>query len=161
MPAAANNSYIFQRLFGWIARKLQASKVARPAPDLSYFLPALFVKRSPFPVRPTVDAWDFAAVSAWRWVLAARLKSIAAQNVPKSRRGPRRKAAPPAGKAIPKKAARVLKRYKQEAVSPVATTLRRAVSQPPLRPGNVVALASVPKQARRQFPVFVSERQAA
>lgn len=161
MPAAANNIYIFQRLFGWIARKLSASKVAKPTQDVSFFLPALFVKRTVFHARPVVDAWDFSTVSALRQAIASRLKSVAAQTVPRSRKGPARKAAHPAGKSIPKRATRDLKRYKHEAVQPAAAAWRRPASQLPSRPANIVSLAAHAPRVRRVLPSSGFERLAA
>lgn len=161
MPASAN-IYIFQRLFGWIVRKFPASKVAKPASDLSFSLPSLFVARPLFPARPTVDAWAFAAVSGLRQRLATRLTCVAAQTVPRSRKGPRRTAAQAAQKAIPKKAPRVLKRYKQEAVVSAAAAWRRpGPSQPPSRAGNIVSLNTGLKRSPRELPALASERLAA
>jgi hypothetical protein len=161
MPAAATNIDIFQRLFGWIARKFSDSKGAKPVQDLAFFVPALFVARTVFPALPAADAWDFSTVSALRQGIANRLKSVAAQTVPKSRKGPRRKAVLPAGKCIPKKATRDLKRYKQEAVQPVAAAWRRPASQPVSRPVNVVSLAARAPRARRVLSASSLERLAA
>ncbi|MDQ8699443.1 hypothetical protein [Hyphomicrobium sp. LHD-15] len=141
---------------------MPASKVAKPASDLSFLLPSLFVARPVFPARPTVDAWAFAAVSGLRQGLSARLTSVAAETVPRSRKGPRRKAAQSAQKAIPKKAPRVLKRYKQEALPSAAAALRRPViSHPTSRVGNIVSLNAGLRRMPRELPVLASERLAA
>jgi hypothetical protein len=161
MPAAAHHAYIFQRIFGWIVGKFAASNVAKTVPDLSYFLPALFVTRPAFSARPAVDAWSFATVSAWRRTLAARLKSVAVNAVPKVRKGRRRRAVAPAGKAIPKKMPCTLKRYKQAAVSSAGATWRRPGSQVRPRPADVICLSTGFRSARRELAVAMHERMAA
>lgn len=163
MPAAATENGIVGRFFGWILRALTGAKTVRAAPDFAHFLPALFLVR-PAPKLERVFGFfasDFSIASGRRWALAARLRSVARQNVPKVLKGARRRSTPPAGKPIPKKAPRVLKRYKQITGSVVLARRKGAVAESPMRwSATIVTLADVPQRAMRSAAVS-EKRQAA
>ncbi|HML42345.1 MAG TPA: hypothetical protein PKE13_05405 [Hyphomicrobium zavarzinii] len=164
MPAAAAGNGIVGRFFGWILRALAGSKAVRgAAPDFSHFLPALFLVRQAPKVERVFGffASDFSISSARRWALAARLRSIARLNVPKGLKGARRRTTPPAGKPIPKKAPRLLKRYKQTTGTLVLGRQKSIVAESPVRrSATIFTLPDMPQRALRSA-VMSEKRQAA
>jgi len=135
MPAAAEKSGLIRSLLRWISgifSTVPAVAAARLA-DPVLLVPALFLVRTPPPQTQTAGAPPAPGrASLYARALAARLASVACRNVPKSRIGPRRRIAAPAGKAIPKKQSAVLRRYKAE----------------PIRRGERVPARPVPVSAR-------------
>lgn len=73
-------------------------------------------------------------------MLASRLRSVAAQNVRCSLAPKRRKIEAPGGKAIPKKAPRVLKSYRRQAPIETVSARARILKLTSLRPKNVIDL---------------------
>jgi hypothetical protein len=139
MHVAGAKPGVFKRLMSWIFGPRLASKAHLRTSDAARYLPWVFnAHRESWPTRKAswIDrAGD--APSLGR-MLAARLKSVAAANAPRSRSAAAPKRAAPAGKAIPKKATRVLKRRKVARICNYAAPLRvtpAAVS----RTSNVIA----------------------
>jgi len=91
-------------------------------------------------------------------VLAARLRSVAVQNVPSSLVQKRRSTCAPAGKAIPKQVPRVLKTYRKSAQQPVLSARLRILKLTTLRPANVKELTRVLAEMRRGIASAVVPR---
>jgi hypothetical protein len=120
MPVGAQRPGLLTRLIQWVRMAFQAAQTHVPAPktagdklagDLpSLFTPRLAAVRAALAPVSLVPAIDFAATLR-TFALAARLHSVATQNVRCSLKGRRKRRAAVAGKQIPKPVPRVLKRY--------------------------------------------------
>ena len=115
MPIGAPRPWLLARLIQWVKSAFQGAQTYVVAPIAAGELPSLFAPRfttvcaagMPVSLAPVAD---FAATLR-TFVLAARLRSVAKQNVRCSLKGPRKRRAGAAGKPLPKPAPRVLKRY--------------------------------------------------
>lgn len=116
MPIGAQKPGVLARLIEWVRAAFQGAQALVAAPSSAGDLPSLFVPRIaaaraalviPVSLAPVMD---FAATLR-TFALAARLRSVATQNVRCSLKGRRRRRTAAAGKPIPKPVPRVLKRY--------------------------------------------------
>lgn len=146
--AASAMPGIIARVVGWIVKAFSGAAAGRSVPNPALMLPTLFLARAPSRQAPADGAARPAVSATCDRGFAARLRSVSAQNVPKSRKGPRRKLTPPGGKAIPKKAPRLLKRYKPSGGTLLAAARSRMARLPSLPLANVVHLADF---VRRQI----------
>lgn len=128
------------RLAGWLGRLFDrrpsvSNSSAEPAKP--HVFQALLFRPTGETLRP-----NFAELvdRARARMLSSRLKSVAAQNVPRSLAPKRRKIEAPRGKAIPKKAPRVLKSYRRQAPIETVSARARILKLTSLRPKNVIDL---------------------
>lgn len=142
MSFAFAETGLLERALNWIFGawpKAQTAEVGRPR-EAAFVVPMLFASRvsqSGAMDGGVINVVSIARMEAWRF--AARLRSVAAANVPKALKGRRQRPASPAGKAIPKRKPRVLKSCKTGSGVPAQAPWRRE-SQAPIRHSNVVAL---------------------
>lgn len=100
------------RALAWLSQLVSDVPAAARSSSLTV-LPLLFAPRPPDPHAPLArEKGVHARPAVATFAFAARLKSVAAQNVPKSLKAARRAVVPPAGKHVPKRQPRVLKSYK-------------------------------------------------
>jgi hypothetical protein len=142
MPVGVKRPGLLTRLIKWVTSAFQAGPppvhASKPAGELpALFIPRLAADRAALTPSPLASVIDFAATLK-TYALAARLRSVATQNVRCSLKGRGRRRAAAAGKPIPKPAPRVLKRY-TSARAPVAPT-RRFGMGPAIRPAQVCTL---------------------
>jgi hypothetical protein len=137
-----------ERFLGWISSvawfqssPVQVTMQARTLPEARFELPMLFAVRASSAGKPQ-PATDFSVPRVRSWAFAARLKSVAVENVPRSLKAPRRKAGPPAGKALPKKSPRVLKCYKPGTGVPETAPWLRSAKLKPRGPAVVISLVT-------------------
>jgi hypothetical protein len=146
------------RFVSWL---FDAPRAPRPTSDLKraeeqFLVPMLFAPPGlSIPDRQTKRTIGFSPAprpEPQPRSLAARMNSVARENVPKTRKGRRARIAPPTGKAVPKKMAPVLKSYKQSSGVPATAPWTRKVHVP-ARAENVVTLEQMLKQpsAERGF----------
>ncbi|WP_439542098.1 hypothetical protein [Hyphomicrobium sp.] len=161
MPIGAQKPGVLARLIEWVRAAFQGAQAFVAAPASAGDLPSLFIPRIaaaraalvvPVALAPVMD---FAATLR-TFALAARLRSVAMQNVRCSLKGRRRRRTATAGKPIPKPTPRVLKRY-SPARAPIAPQ-RRCGTGWTARSADVLAL---PEIAARTASHEGSERQAA
>jgi hypothetical protein len=115
MPIGAPRPGMLARFIQWVKTAFQGAKTFVAAPiaagDLpSLFAPRLAAVRAAWAPVSLASATDF-ATNLRTFALAARLRSVATQNVRCSLKGPRRRAGWGGGKPLPKPVPRVLKRY--------------------------------------------------
>lgn len=117
MPFGVQRPGLLARLVQWVRTAFQAAQTHAPTTKAVGDLPSLFMPRVaavPTPVSlaaaSLAPVLDFAATLK-TFALAARLRSVATQNVRCSLKGRRSRRAAAAGKPIPKPVPRVLKRY--------------------------------------------------
>jgi len=154
MPVGAQRPGLLTRLIQWVRTAFQAAQTHVPAPktagdklagDLpSLFTPRLAAARAALAPVSLVPAIDFAATLR-TFALAARLHSVATQNVRCSLKGRRKRRAALAGKPLPKPAPRVLKRYSSARVP--AAPARRCGTGLGLRTAQVFALSELAVRA--------------
>lgn len=160
MPIGAPRPGMLARLIEWVKTAFQGAQTFVAAPIAAGDLPSLFAPRlaavraalAPVSLAPVTD---FAATLK-TFALAARLRSVAKQNVRCSLKGPRRRLAGTAGKPLPKPAPRVLKRYSPPR-APIAPS-RKCGATWSLHTADVLAL---PDSAGRVTGAVRGERVAA
>ncbi|MFA5948885.1 MAG: hypothetical protein WC807_01235 [Hyphomicrobium sp.] len=150
---------ILGRLLGWIAAAFGASaRSMLQQPDVDKVPTLLFRPRTGG--RPSVSTLELARNidRARSHVLAARLRSVAVQNVPSALVRKRRSTCAPAGKVIPKQVPRVLKSYRKSAQPPVLSARHRILKLTTLRSANVKELTRVLAELRRSIASAVAPR---
>lgn len=141
MFTAFRQSELVTRLFGWLFGVRSPSEPTPTRTHEPFQLPMLFAVRSPpVPERTVPAIAPFPVTRSYAWSFAARLKSVAGENVPKARKGHRARMAAPAGKAVPKKRPHVLKVCKPSSGVPATAPWRQADVRSSSRAANVVAL---------------------
>jgi hypothetical protein len=114
----ARDSGLFGRIVAWLKAPFRAGHDrSRALGTLPFMFPAtLFLPREPAVVKLRAacnENQNTIAIKPAARMFAARLATIAKQNVPKRLLGKRAGCCAPAGKAIPKRGPRVLKSYRR------------------------------------------------
>lgn len=140
MSIAFPQAGFVRRLVGLLLNALERSRTrsAAAVAERPFQLPMLFAARTPETPRSSIDVLSFSRSRMWSF--AARLRSVAGENVPKARKGPRARTTPPVGKAIPKKSPHALKRYKPGSGVPATAPWRARGGCSASRSSNVVML---------------------
>lgn len=164
MFIALTKANLVQRFCSWLFGARIESKPSPPAAsraDAPFMVPMLFVARTAeAPDEPTNLINLFPARCSQEWSFAARLKSVATDNVPKVRKGHRAKTTPPAGKAVPRKAAPLLKSYKPSTGVPATAPWKKSAARHTSHTANVIVLAKT-SQRFSERSLAVVERIAA
>lgn len=140
---------LVQRFCRWFfGVRIESKPLPAPAQtDVPFVVPMLFTTRTAeVPDQPSNTIDLFPVGRSQEWSFAARLKSVAADTVPKVRKG-RAKVAPPAGKTVPRKAAPLLKSYKPSTGVPATAPWKKSAARHTSRTANVVVLGKTSQRS--------------